>query len=242
MVLTAQEPRTTATSRVERILDAAADLTLRWGYKRTTIEEVARHAGIGKGTVYLHFSTRGSLFMGVLVRESVDLVHELIAAIKADPVAMLPAEQAELNYLAVMRRPLLRAMFSRDIEVLGDLCNEAAGSPLQKLKVDLADQLFRLWREHGLVRTDLDIETQHYILNATQTGFYLSGSLGGTCHPPEATAAALAHTVRRTLQPSGIPDGAVLATIAPEVISMYERYAATLAVAARGDGPRARAT
>ena len=228
-------------SRVDRILDAAADLTLRWGYKRVTIEEVAKHAGIGKGTVYLHFSTRGSLFMGVLVRESYELVEELVAAIRADPNAMLPAEQAELNYLAVMRRPLLRAMFSRDIEILGDLCNEAAGSPVQKLKVDLAEALFGLWREHGLVRTDLDVETQTCILNATQTGFYLSGSLGDPSYPPEVTARALAHTVRATLQPPGGPDPEVLAALAPQVIDMYEQYAATLAQAACGDGPRARA-
>ena len=37
--------------RGERILDAAADLVLRWGYKRVTIEDVAKQAGIGKGTV-----------------------------------------------------------------------------------------------------------------------------------------------------------------------------------------------
>lgn len=242
MVLTESESRLAGESRVDRILDAAADLTLRWGYKRTTMEEVARHAGIGKGTVYLHFCTRGSLFMSVLVRESVDLVHELVEAIRADPVAMLPAEQAGLNYLAVMRRPLLRAMFSRDIEVLGDLANEAAGSPLQKLKIGLGEALFQLWREHGLLRTDLDIETQIHILNATQTGFYLAGSLGGRQYPAEVTATALAHTVRQTLQPPGVPDREVLATLAPEVISMYEQYAATLAVTARGDGPRARAT
>jgi AcrR family transcriptional regulator len=238
-------PTATATataSRVDRILDAAAELTLRWGYKRATIEEVAKQAGIGKGTVYLHFATRGSLFMGVLVRESYDLVEELVEAIRADPIAMLPAEQAELNYLAVMRRPLLRAMFSRDLEVLGDLAETAAGSPLQQLKVELAEGLFELWREHGLVRTDLDVETQTYILNATQTGFYLSGSLGGTSHPPEVTARALAHTVRATLQPPGDPDPEVLAAVAPKVIDMYQQYSATLAVAARGDGPRARAT
>ena len=41
--------------RAGRILDAAAELLLRWGYKRVSIEEIARHAGIGKGTVYLHF-------------------------------------------------------------------------------------------------------------------------------------------------------------------------------------------
>ena len=227
--------------RVERILDAAADLMLRWGYKRVTIEEVAKHAGIGKGTVYLHFTTRGSLFMSVLMRESVDLVHELIDAIRADPVAMLPAEQAEANYLAVMRRPLLRAMFSKDFEVLGDLATESAGSPLRAMKIVLAGELFQLWREHGLLRTDLDIDTQNYILNATQTGFYLSGSIGG-CEPLPHAAAALAHTIRQALHHSGTPDPEVLAALAPKVISMYEQFAATLAEVARGDGPRARAT
>lgn len=233
---------TVSTSRVDRILDAAAELTLRWGYKRTTIEEVARHAGIGKGTVYLHFSTRGSLFTGVLVRESVGVVADLVDAIRADPVAMLPAGQAELNFLAVTRRPLLRALFSRDIEVLGDLCNQAAGSLPQRRKAELTAAQFRLWREHGLVRTDLDLETQDHILNATQTGFYLSGSLGGPSRPPEVTARALAHTVRAALQPPDDPDPGLLATLAPKVIDMHERYAEALAAVARGDGPRARAT
>ncbi|HEY9418484.1 MAG TPA: helix-turn-helix domain-containing protein, partial [Pseudonocardia sp.] len=201
--------------RVGRILDAAADLMLRWGYKRVTVEEVAKHAGIGKGTVYLHFSTRGSLFMSVLTRESVDLVHELIEAIRADPVAMLPAEQAQANYLAVMRRPLLRAMFSRDLEVLGDLATEAADSPLRAMKLVLAGELFQLWREHGLLRTDLDIATQNYILNATQTGFYLSGSIGG-CDPLPDAAAALAHTVRQALHHPGTPDPEVLEALAPK--------------------------
>jgi len=43
-----------------RILDATADLVLRWGTKRVTIEEVAKRAGVGKGTVYLHFESRAS--------------------------------------------------------------------------------------------------------------------------------------------------------------------------------------
>jgi AcrR family transcriptional regulator len=232
MVAAGSEPR------VERILDAAADLMLRWGYKRVTIEEVAKHAGIGKGTVYLHFTTRGSLFMSVLMRESVELVHELIKAIRADPLAMLPAEQAQANYLAAMNRPLLRAMFSKDFEVLGDLANEAAGGPLRAMKLVLAEELFQLWREHGLLRTDLDIDSQNYILNATQTGFYLSGSMGG-CSPVPDAAAALAHTIRQALHRPGTPDPEVLATLAPKVISMYEQFAATLATVARGDGPRA---
>jgi hypothetical protein len=63
-------------------------------------------------------------------------------------------------------------MFGRDIDVLGDLAHEMAAEPLRALKTNLAGELFQLLREHGLMRTDQDIDTQRYVLNAVQTGFY----------------------------------------------------------------------
>ncbi|MBV9649343.1 MAG: TetR/AcrR family transcriptional regulator [Pseudonocardiales bacterium] len=226
--------------RAGRILDAAAELLLRWGYKRVSIEEIARHAGIGKGTVYLHFSTRAALFMRVLMRESVGLVDQLIAAMHANPAAMLPAEQARLTYLAVMARPLLRAMFGRDVEVLGELAGDAAGQPLRALKIDLADALFELLRERGLMRTDLDAQTQRYVLNAIQTGFYLYPPVAMPSLSPEVAATALAHTIRHAVQPPGPPDSGALAALAPRVIAMYERYRHSMAIAASGATPARR--
>jgi AcrR family transcriptional regulator len=223
--------------RAERILDAAAELLLRWGYKRVSIEEIARHAGIGKGTVYLHFSTRAALFTGVLMRESLGLIDELIAAMRADPAAILPDEQARLTYLAVMGRPLLRAMFARDIEVLGELAGDAAGQPLRALKIDLADELFELLRERELMRTDLDAQTQRYVLNAIQTGFYLYPPVAMPSLPPEMAATALAHTIRHAVQPPEPPDSGVLAGLAPRVIAMYERFRHRMAIAAAGVAP-----
>src|SRR5882724_8261964 len=102
--------------RAERILDAAAELVLRWGYKRVTIEEVAKLAGIGKGTVYLHFKTRAALFVAVLVRDSLDLFDSMIDAMRRDAAQLLPHRQVRLAFTEVMRRPLLRAMFSRDVD------------------------------------------------------------------------------------------------------------------------------
>ncbi|HKS52987.1 MAG TPA: helix-turn-helix domain-containing protein [Pseudonocardiaceae bacterium] len=223
--------------RAERILDAAAELVLRWGYKRVSIEEVARHAGIGKGTVYLHFSTRAALFMCVLMRESLGLVDGLVAAMRADPAAILPAEQARVTYLAVMGRPLLRAMFTGDVEVLGELAGDSAGQPLRKLKIDLADELFELLRDRGLMRTDLDAETQRYVLNAVQAGFYLYPPAAAPSVSPQMAAAALAHVVRHAVQPPGPPDTGTLAALAPQVIAMYERFRRSMAIAVTGDAP-----
>jgi AcrR family transcriptional regulator len=223
--------------RAGRILHAAAELVLRWGYKRVTIEEIARHAGIGKGTVYLHFSTRAALFMCVLMRESLELVDELVAAMRVDPAAILPAEQARVTYLAVMSRPLLRAMFARDAEVLGELAGEAAGQPLRALKTDVADELFGLLRERGLMRTDLDAETQRYVLNAVQVGFYLYPAAAAPSVSPELAAGALAYVIRQAVQPPGPPDAGALAALAPRVIAMYERLRHSMAAASTGDTP-----
>lgn len=40
------------------ILDAADRLLARYGYKKMTMDDIAREVGIGKGTIYLHFRSK----------------------------------------------------------------------------------------------------------------------------------------------------------------------------------------
>ena len=42
----------------DAILDATDRLLARFGYRKMTVEDIAAEAGIGKGTVYLHFSSK----------------------------------------------------------------------------------------------------------------------------------------------------------------------------------------
>jgi len=42
----------------ESILDATDRLLARFGYRKMTVEDIAVEAGIGKGTIYLHFSSK----------------------------------------------------------------------------------------------------------------------------------------------------------------------------------------
>src|SRR5215469_14784240 len=73
------------TLREERILDAAATLLVRWGYRKTTIDDVAREAGVGKGTIYLHWKDKNELFMAAIWRTSKQLSDETIRRINDDP-------------------------------------------------------------------------------------------------------------------------------------------------------------
>jgi AcrR family transcriptional regulator len=56
------------TDKRDRILDAAQSLFVRYGVKRTSIDDVAREAGIAKGTVYLSFRSKAELFSAIADR------------------------------------------------------------------------------------------------------------------------------------------------------------------------------
>jgi TetR/AcrR family transcriptional regulator len=57
-------------ARPGELLKAALDLFVEKGYAGTSVEEVARRAGVSKGTLFLYFSTKEELFKAV-VRENI---------------------------------------------------------------------------------------------------------------------------------------------------------------------------
>jgi AcrR family transcriptional regulator len=72
-------------------------------------------AEIGKGTVYLHWSSKLDLFAAVLVREVVQLTAAHLAALRADPAEIQLHRTLRNIFLLVMRRPLARAFYSADV-------------------------------------------------------------------------------------------------------------------------------
>src|SRR5437870_5042253 len=64
------------TARKEHILHVAARAFARGGYRKTSIDEIARAAGVAKGTVYLACDSKEDLFFQVLHREVRDWVAD----------------------------------------------------------------------------------------------------------------------------------------------------------------------
>jgi AcrR family transcriptional regulator len=73
--------------RREVILAAALDEFSARGYAATRLDDVAQRAGVAKGTIYLYFRDKESLFQE-LVRA---MLSPLVGAIEAAPMAGLPA-------------------------------------------------------------------------------------------------------------------------------------------------------
>ena len=57
-------------ARPGELLAAALDLFVEKGYAATRVEEVARHAGVSKGTLFLYFASKEELFKAV-VRDNI---------------------------------------------------------------------------------------------------------------------------------------------------------------------------
>ena len=63
-----EEPKETRSDRKRRqILEAATEHFLADGYERTSMDDVARRAGVSKQTVYQHFQTKADLLSEVVV-------------------------------------------------------------------------------------------------------------------------------------------------------------------------------
>ena len=95
-----------------RLFTAGAELFAEQGYHATTVEQIARRAGVAKGTFFLHFPTKDAVVIA-LVRMQMRLVHDEHARMREQgtaPLARLRATVLALGMLA--DRNVARAVFT----------------------------------------------------------------------------------------------------------------------------------
>lgn len=190
-------------ARAQRILDAASSLILRYGYHKTTIDDIAREAGVGKGTLYLHWKTREALFTALIVREKIAMAEDIKQRIAGDPAGATLRNLLKYSALALMLRPLLKAVFLRDREVLGKLVQREQSSDLAEEVLAGFMAYLQVLREQGLVRTDISLQKLAALFSTIFAGFLLSVPLLPDAFRPsdEELAEMMAETGHRTLEP-----------------------------------------
>jgi AcrR family transcriptional regulator len=71
-----------------KILDAALELFAHHGYHATSVDKIARKAGVSKGGIYLHFSSKEDLLKG-LIYDSMEPTQEAMPDLEQEPKALL---------------------------------------------------------------------------------------------------------------------------------------------------------
>ncbi len=96
-------PRVRTSDKSPDILDAALARFLRYGLKKTTMQEVARDAGVAVGTLYLYFEDKDALVVGCADR----FAERHRASVEALLAEERPADERLRRYVVERQREWL---------------------------------------------------------------------------------------------------------------------------------------
>ncbi len=97
------------------ILEVATDHFVRFGYRRANVGDIARDAGIGKGSVYLHFDSKQTLLVAAIAAEKMQLVPGFQRVMALPPPQQLEAH-IRLSLEFVLGAPLTSRLVRGDAE------------------------------------------------------------------------------------------------------------------------------
>ena len=84
-------------NKKSEIYKAAANLFGKRGYDKSSLDEIARKAGVAKGTIFYHFSNKEELF-SCLVEEGVNILSDEIAKISEKKIGTKNKLEQVLEY------------------------------------------------------------------------------------------------------------------------------------------------
>lgn len=150
----ARRQRTDARQNRERLVGAAQEVFAESG-PETSLNEIARRAGVGPGTLYRHFPTRTALLSAVLkdrVETLCSRAADLLAAARSEP-GTASADAALARWLAAF---LAHARINQGLGGALMLAEpDALGIDCHRLIRDAAAGLLAHAQRHGTARADL---------------------------------------------------------------------------------------
>jgi len=104
--------------RRARILEAATELFMAQGYRKTSVGEIARRADVAKGTVYLHFDSKANLLVSAIGVEERELMQRAFEILEGAPEEERLRSLVRL-FLTVSRElPLVASLMRGENEIM----------------------------------------------------------------------------------------------------------------------------
>jgi AcrR family transcriptional regulator len=172
-----QEERSKRQERAERILNAAGELIQRWGYGKTTMDDIARQAGVAKGTLYLHWKTKEDLFRSLYYHEEAKLMQDVQQRIANDPESLSMSSLMKHSVLATLKNPLMKAILLRDTDIVGEFARREYSDKMNQGRIEGFKALFEVLRGEGLLRQDISFQQLLFMWDAISWGFLVIGPL-----------------------------------------------------------------
>jgi AcrR family transcriptional regulator len=140
-----------------RILDAAYEQFCLIGIRRSSMEDVARRAKVGRVTIYRRFESKDKLVSALLWRETRAAIAKVEAAVR--DVADVEARFVEgfvAGMGAIRSHPLIVAMLATEPETALPLMTIKAGAGLEFARQFIAGEVRRARADLGIPDTDAE--------------------------------------------------------------------------------------
>jgi AcrR family transcriptional regulator len=148
----------------ESIKKAAQDLFRKYGYHKTSVNEIAKRAKIAKATIYKYFESKELLLQAILMEYIQHRVHEIMHN---------PSEELdEEAYLSNIILKTSRLSYTVCNEFIGwEFIRESANSQefLKTLSDDLEKLLIASFNETQLFKADDYIERLRFLIKASKS-------------------------------------------------------------------------
>ena len=100
-------------ARREAIIDAALEIISEKGFEGVTMDDLAEKAELGKGTLYLHFKSKTSIYLAICERGSTLLNQQMAKVLAMDLPGLKMVEELGQTYLEfIQAQPIYFIAFS----------------------------------------------------------------------------------------------------------------------------------
>ncbi|MBE1470391.1 helix-turn-helix domain-containing protein [Kibdelosporangium phytohabitans] len=159
-----------------RVLDGAYDQFCRMGIRRSTMEDVAKQAGVSRITVYRRFTTKEELVKQVVQREFRRYFDQFLIDIQH---AETTADRVVIGFASALRairgNPLVGGMLTAEPDVLLPSMISDNGATLAAVQKFVAGQL-RSEQRAGNISGNVDVELAAEMMARVSASFLVTPS------------------------------------------------------------------
>lgn len=193
---------------LERILSAALDLFVSRGYDGTSVDQIAEAAGLTKGAIYFHFTSKGDVLEALLDQVERHFIEPMDQRVRQagprarDKMVAFAHQQSELG-VGKTKLAILAIRTSSDFAQQDTVFRDKIRHIYRRLYAILED-IIELGKAQGEFRDDISTKQLASYIIAAHDGTFLEWQRRGLeLNPPEIIHAFRTLSLDALSRPSG---------------------------------------
>ncbi len=146
----------------DQIKESAKSLFFRFGFSKTSMEDIARQSGIAKPTLYYYYSGKEQIFNEIVINEAKVFMDKVETNLNPE----LSAQQKIAQFYRILYQDLKK--YAREMEAVPEIVcqNSPHGKPIIDAIREMVVDKMRPILEAAKKNRNLKIENQEITLNA----------------------------------------------------------------------------